>query len=188
MAANAATMKYAQSATYGSAAYDLDRVRGYAVPQERPYYDIPYERPYERPRERAVPKKRAAEKRSAAGVSVFAAAGFVLTLAFIVLMLLSYVRLAEISGDTMKLESAIAELDDENAKLRVQYEMAFNLTEIERYATNDLGMKKLLGSNTTYIAIERADKAEILGADETDQKNLYSSTSEFLSSLMEYLK
>lgn len=184
MASNTAAMKYAQSATYGSAAYDLNRVQGYAVPQETPYYDIPYERP----RERTVPRKKAAERRAAYGVSIFAVAGFLTAAVFVVLMLLSYVQLAEISGETMRLENSIAQLDMENSKLRVQYEMAFNLTEVEQYATFNLGMKKLTGENIIYLNANRTDKAEILYADDTAEETVHMSASEFLSSLMEYLR
>lgn len=188
MAADAAAIKYARSATYGSAAYDLNRVRGYAVPQETPYYDIPYERPYEKPAEKAAPKTRTAERKAVRGVSVFSAAGFLLSAALVVLMLLSYVQLAEISGETTRLENEIIQLETDHAKLRVQYESAFNLTEVEEYATSAFGMSKLTSENTNILNVNRADKAVILKSDESTGSSTVEATSEFLTSLMEYFK
>lgn len=185
MAANAAAVKYAKSATYGSAAYDLNRVRGYAVPQETPYYDIPYEQP----KERTVPKTgTAAEKKVVGGISVFSVIGFAAVAALVVVLLLSYVQLAEISGEKTALENAISQLETEQSKLRVEYESAFNLSEVEKYATTVLGMSKLTRENTTSLNANREDKAEILKADDVKDGGILAEVSDLFTSLMEYFR
>lgn len=189
MAANAAAVKYAKSATYGSAAYDLNRVRGYAAPQETPYYDIPYEQPYEQPKERAVPKTRTtAEKKVVGGISVFSVIGFVAAAVLVVVLLLSYVQLAEISGEKTALENTISQLETEQSKLRVEYESVFNLSEVEKYATTVLGMSKLTPENTTSLDANREDRAEILKADDAKDEGILATASRFFASLMEYFQ
>jgi len=183
----AAAAAFDYTATYGNVAYDIPGRRT-AVPGEIPY-DIPYERPREKTREREIPRERVRSKENtAAGIPLFAAAGFLLAAVLMVFVLLSYVQLAEISKSTTTLETTLSSLTDEEDRLRVQYEKAFNLTEVEKYATGTLGMTKLTPENTKTVEMEHADKAEILGTDDSTGRGLVSELSGYLSSLLEYFK
>lgn len=186
MAANAAEMRYAANGTYGSTAYDLSGFNSVAMPEE---YDLPGESTaqqeieWDRARERA---RAIEEAKRAQSVSIAAVAGFAVVAVLMVFMLLSYVRLAEISGEINNLESDIADIEVIQTKLKVEYESVFNLTEVKAYATSVLGMTKLNDSNTTVFTIERSDKAEILTGDGTGDSGIIAAAKEFVSSLMEY--
>lgn len=188
MAANVAEMRYAVNGTYGSAAYDISRFDNAAAQEE---YELPREETAQQEEEWGRVRERAEaieEAKRAQSVSIAAVLGFAVVAVLMVLMLLSYVRLAEISGNISALESDIADIQVVQTKLKVEYESVFNLTEIKTYATSVLGMTKLNDSNTTVLTIERTDKAEILTGDGTGSSGIIETAKEFISSLMEYFR
>jgi len=189
MAAKVQEMKYAVNGTYGSVAYDLTKLGGYALPEEQTYTE-PAPRQQEKKRVREYAETRAqalARAKAAQSVSLLSVAGFAVAAALFVFVLLSYVKLTEISTEVSKLNSVIAELDNEQKKLDVEYELAFNKNEIEDYAVHVLGMSKMTEADTTVYSLQREDQAEVLRND-TAWTGVVSASQEFLSSLAEYLK
>jgi cell division protein FtsL len=189
MAASSAEVKYAVNGTYGSTAYDLSSLPEYAFPQGEAEYEIPQRKVRDRSEEweRANQHEEAIEQaKKAQSISVAAVAGFIVVSILMVLMLLSYVRIAEISGNINTLESTLSEKQEEQTRLQVEYESVFNLTEVKAYATQVLGMTKLTDANTTVVSVEREDKAEILSNDSITGNGFLAAAKEFVSSLLEY--
>ena len=113
-------------------------------------------RPLVRPRERAVvrPKVRV---REAGAVSPFAVVGFMAVAVFAVLLLFSYVQLAVISDQVVSLRSDLTSLKTEEAKLRAQYELAYDLDTIESNLTADNSMVKPQNGQVIYVDLSEPD-------------------------------
>ena len=113
-------------------------------------------RPLVRPRERAVvrPKVRVREEGI---VSPFAVVGFLAVLVFAVLLLFSYVQLAVISDQVVSLRSDLTGLKTEEAKLRAQYELAYDLESIEQNLTDSGAMVKPQNGQIIYVDLSEPD-------------------------------
>ena len=189
MAASTAEMRYAINGTYGSAAFDLNALPQEGFPEEIDNTSEESARRWARQNERAARRERAIEAaKNSQSVSIAAVAGFAVVALLIVMVLLSYVRLAEISADVTRLKSSITALESTQTKLSVEYEQVFNLNEIKEYATGTLGMTKLNDSNTLVFTIERQDRAQVLAQDDSRGLAVIAAAREFISSLAEYLR
>ena len=181
------TMEYAPRATYGSTAYDLNRVRREAQEEDggRQLREKEYARAKTRVRTRAAVKTAAAP---AVGVSVFSVIGIVTAVVLITFVLLGYVQLAAISEDTSALREELAELTETQQQLTVAYESTFNLTEIERYATTQLGMTRVGADQITYLHTDKSDAAVIVDSGEQDGQSFLTGTVEFFQYLFSYFR
>ncbi len=184
----AAAVKAQYSATYGSEAYDLDRVQGYALPDEEIYEEPSSQerirqRLDERARERAKAKAQAEAASQTFGIPVLAIVGVLVVAALMITVLMGYIRLAQISGETSRVRASIAQLEERQEILEINYETTFNIEEIESYAVNILGMSRGLDEMYTGGVI-LADRAQILAEDET--AGLGARIIGFLKSLPEY--
>jgi len=178
-AANTYPMTYASRITSGSAALDLDRVPVY----ERPETTVA--RPERQTGTKVKTVVRTAENTQ--GVSLFAIVGMAAAAVMLVFVLLAYVRLAEVAAETTALQSQITTLQAEETKLRVAYEQAFNLSEIESYATKTLGMVYPTESQIIHLNGGLRDKAVILEENASDPGEV-GGFYRFLRSLAEYFK
>jgi len=169
------------TATYGSLAHELDYVESFGD-------EYAEAQPRQKERERAVPKAAARAHAQPVGVSLFAVVGVLLAAALMVCVLLSYVQLAEISGDMTALQKQMTELKKEEARLTIEYEKAFNLSAVEDYAVNTLGMTKLTESQIYTVDIQRHDKAEVLGQPGAKGTDFFSGAAEYITSLLAYFK
>ena len=127
--------KYAYGSVPGSNAYEGSAARRL----ERDTLVRP--RPQVRARERAVARPRV-QVREAGRVSVFAVVGFAAVALCAVLLMFGYVQLAQISDQVVSLENEITTLKSEEAQLRVQYELAYDLSAIEETVTSNGSMVK----------------------------------------------
>lgn len=132
----------------GSAARRLER-----APAAQP-------RPQVRPRERAVARPRV-RVREAGRVSVFAVAGFLAVAVCTVLLMWSYVELAQISNQVVEVKSDITALKSDEAKLRAQYELAYDLSDIEQTMTADGSMIRPGESQICYVDLSSPDCVEL---------------------------
>ncbi|MDR0446774.1 MAG: hypothetical protein LBH17_07110 [Oscillospiraceae bacterium] len=107
-------------------------------------------------------------------VSFFSVLGFVFIASLAVACMLSHIELTRISADItgvrglapkIKPKTGIAEKlserREQNNALRVEYERAFDLKEIERYAIEELGMVRPQTPETRSVGITPADKAVV---------------------------
>lgn len=175
-----ATVKksYPRNAVNGSLAYDLSR------PAEEDYlYSAPVDIPAApRTTEEVVPETVAVPKQA---VAPFAVIGFAVAAVLIVLSLMARAQLTVASENISALEKQCAALQEEQDKLLIGYESAFNLTEIEDYAINELGMQKPRSDQTYYISSTAQDKAVVLTED-TEKVGLVDRLGDFITSVVEY--
>lgn len=113
-------------------------------------------RPLVRPRERVVARPRV-QVREAGRISVFAVVGFLAVGVFAVLLLMGHVQLAAISDDVVALRSQMTGLQTEEAKLRAQYELAYDLKTIEVNATSSGRMVKPQSEQIIYVDLSEPD-------------------------------
>lgn len=169
--------RYGQNAVNGSLAYDFDNPALYPEYEYGKPLDIP-EKP--KVREKVVPKTEVLTKQSISPLAIF---GFAAAAVLLVFSLLARVQFTQASAETAKLESQLSELTEQQSKLTIAYESAVNLTDIENYAINTLGMQKPRADQVRYVSTSAQDKAEILnGTDGTDSNK----ASNIVDSLREY--
>ena len=180
----AAEVRYA---TYGSEAYDLDRVvGGYALPEEQTL-DVPSprerinERLDERARERAKAKAKAESQ--VFGIPLLGMVGVAAAVILMVAVLTGYIQLAQISAETSRVRSSIADLEERSEALKLEYETTFDMQSVESYAVNILGMTRG-DAQEVYTGVILADRAQILAEDET--AGVFARIIGFLKSLPEY--
>lgn len=145
--------RYAYGSVPGSGAYEgsaARRLERAAVAQPRPLV---------RPRERAVARPKV-QVREAGRVSVFAVAGFLAVSVCAALLLWSYVQLSLISTQVVEVKSEITALQSEEAKLRAQYELAYDLSDIEQTMTADGSMIRPGESQICYVDLSSPDCVE----------------------------
>lgn len=175
-------MKYGQNSVYGSLAYDFDNPELYPELE----YGLPLERPApprtgERTATRAKPRTRSRQ-----GVSLLAITGIFAAAVLFAVTMMARIQLLEITDTSAALEQQLAELETEQTKLKIRYESVFNLTEIEEYATMQLGMQKPSTDQVYYIDTSSPDRAVVVEQGAND--SLVDKISDFLSGLGEYFR
>lgn len=119
------------------------------------------------------------------GISVFAIVGCICIACLCLLIIMSYIRLTELSDKTSELTAELGVLKEQEAKLRLEYESAFDLNQIEEYAINILGMVKA-GDNQVYYLRSRSDDKAVILEDEGNKKGILDTISSLLSSLADF--
>lgn len=145
-------------------------------------------RPQVRPRERAVarPKVRV---REAGKVSVFAVVGFAAVAVFAVLLIMSYVQLAQISDEVVSLQNEMVTLQSEEAKLRAKYELAYDLSDIEQTMTANGSMIRPQDNQICYVDLSEPDSIEFYSAAPVKGiRGLSESLGEICGELVEYFR
>ena len=177
--AAAMQQEYGQGAVYGSLAYDFNNPElyreEYSVPQ------TPTAQPKERTQTRVRTRSSAKTKQSIAPLSV---AGVLVAALLFVVSITAQIQLFDISTESVKLSTQLSELETEQARLRVSYESAFNLTEIEEYAMNELGMQKPSADQIYYIDTSAPDKAVVVA--DNGSRSFVDRTADFLSGIRAY--
>lgn len=140
---------------YATAGYYED------IPAPRRRSAPPSARPARRVRDwvRESPEERAAFdeiearpiSRRGQGISLVTIAGFALAAILLVTLLMSHVRMTALSDAAAASQTRLTELSEQRHKLQAQYEQAFSLAEVERYATQELGMQKPRAGQITYL-------------------------------------
>ncbi len=175
---------YTAPVSYGSLAYDLPLEPEYA-PEYEPGYvapEVPVQPSYV-PGTALKSKVRVETERSAGRrVSIVNIVGFAVVAVALLLVLLTYVQLAAVSESTVQLRTELSQLQEENARLQIRHASAFDLNEIEAYATTALGMVKPEAGQIVYVNGSAQDKAEII-KDSGSEKTIGG-----VGSLLEYLK
>lgn len=87
------------------------------------------------------------------------------------------------------LEDQYTQLQEDQTRLRIDYESAFNLTEIEDYAIHELGMQKPRSDQLYYISSsDAADTAVVLDQNAAEPLSLADRLGDFFSSIVEYFR
>ncbi len=166
----------------GNAAYDL---RSNAA--EEYLYSAPVELPHApRTTEAVVPESVPTPKQAIAPLAVL---GFAIAAVLIVISLVARVQLSQTSAEVSALEDQYAQLQEDQTRLRIDYESAFNLTEIEDYAIHELGMQKPRSDQLYYISSSDAtDTAVVLDQNAAEPLSLADRLGDFFSSIVEYFR
>ena len=182
MAAAAAKRKYGQGAVYGSLAYDFNNPELY---REEYTTAQPKARPRTQTQTRVRTRARTAvhTRQSIAPLSLVGmlAAAFLLVIA-----ILAQAQMVGISSKSVTLRSELSQLEEEQAKLRIAYESAFNMAEIEDYAIHSLGMHKPRADQIFYIDTSSPDKAVVIAGGES--VGFVDRVSDYLSGVVEYFR
>jgi len=125
--------------------------------------------------------------RTKQAISPFTVIGSLIVGLLLVFSLLAQTRLNAVADDSAKFQRQIRTLETDRTRLLIEYECAFNFSEIEAYAINTLGMQKPTEGQIHYLQMSVPDKAVILNPSE-NQGSLIDRVSDTLASLGEYLK
>lgn len=194
MATNASTVRYAsRSAVYGSNAYDIRHIKEFS-PETKAPEKYPHRKPEANPVPRTAPMNapkaahRTAKKaQKAYGISLYAVVGFVFVAVMMVFVLLAYAKYSEVTNETVKLQTRLDELNSQERKLKIEYTNAFDVNDVERYATQVLGMSKPAEDQISTVSATAQDKAVVLKSSD-DTPNKSESIVTFLASLVAYFK
>ena len=182
MAAAAAKRKYGQGAEYGSLAYDFNNPE---LDREEYTTAQPKARRRTQTQTRVRTRARTAvhTRQSIAPLSLVGmlAAAFLLVIA-----ILAQAQMVGISSKSVTLRSELSQLEEEQAKLRIAYESAFNMAEIEDYAIHSLGMQKPRADQIFYIDTSSPDKAVVIAGGES--VGFVDRVSDYLSGVVEYFR
>ena len=86
--------------------------------------------------------------------SLFRAICLSFSAVLLVMSLLCSIRYAAARDEVRSLQREVNELEEANAILRASYESSVSLEEIERYATQVLGMQRCSAGQIIYIEYE----------------------------------
>ena len=162
----------------GSLAYEITQ------PVEEEYFysvdpdDLPEAPELEAPLARPLP----VPKQSVAPGAIF---GALVAAAMVVLLMMAQVRMSIANKDVLALENQVKALQAEQADLEISYETAFNLTELEDYAVNELGMQKPRSDQIYYVNGAAEDRTVILDAN-ARQSSWADRVGDFLCRIAEY--
>ena len=126
-------------------------------------------------------------EQNAPSVSLFAIVGFFSVAFLMIFVMLAQVNLNEILRETVRLNSQIETLTEQQRILSITFESVVDMSEVERYARDVLGMSAPDSSAYTVIRAIPYDKVEIF---EVEQENdRLREIGEFLSFLFdEYIR
>ena len=166
----------------GNAAYDLR-----STAAEEYLYSAPVEMPHApRTTEAVVPESVPTPKQAIAPMAVL---GFAIAAVLLVISLVARVQLSQASAVVSALEDQYTQLQEDQTRLRIDYESAFNLTEIEDYAIHELGMQKPRSDQLYYISSSDAtDTAVVLDQNAAEPLSLADRLGDFFSSIVEYFR
>ncbi len=175
--------KYGQGAVQGSLAYDFNHPALNPEYTEEAKWQVQHQ-----VKNPVVEEEQTAAKavaRNAQALSPLSVLGLAIAAVLFVVMLLAQVRLTAVSDEAVRLTNKISQLETEQTRLLIAFESAFNLTEIEEYAVNELGMQKPHSDQIFYIDSAAHDKVEVISAENAD--SVLDRVSDFVGSIGEYL-
>ncbi len=173
---------------YGNLAYDLD-----ALVRERALEEagrMPEQPRPERRREQEVvqrPRTQTAAQPKAQ-VSPLVVGGIAVLAAMVVVLLMGYVQLTQISGNVAEMKSEMDRLNTEHVALLTEYEQTFELSTVKE-AAEAAGMSKPSAGQIEYVELGGADTAVIYAAGKDgvlDQA--FASVKEGVLALVEYFQ
>ncbi len=185
MAAAAKNVKYGDNAVYGSLAYDYGRTGAYRERMDRPVDKQVIIPAAPRIKEQEKSVSRVKTKQSVSPVAII---GFACAAVLIVFSLMAKIQLTEITDTSAQLEEQMSDLKVAQNRLLINYEKAFNLTEIEEYATTQLGMQRPRDEQVFYLESTIPDKAVILSGKDEEKVGFGERVFDALSSIAEYFR
>lgn len=127
-------------------------------------------------------KKNPAPVRRESAFKIFLKTAFIL--AAFCAVLYGKVESNELFNEIHDLQASLKDLQSENITLAAEYESRTSLKNVEDYAENVLGLRKLDKSQIEYVEMPGEHVIEIV---ETEQKNIFIIIRNKLNELREYL-
>lgn len=174
-----------QYRTYGSAAYQ-PQYEGNTVRrsgQRTRRQEEPVRRPRVQPRTQTVARP-SVEVRQQTAVAPFAIVGFAAVILCALLLVMSSAKLAMVKDETVELRSTLADLQQEEKALLAQYELAFDLADIEDMFTSDGSMVKAGSGQTVYLDLSEGDNVVYYEAAEDGLAGLIRQVEQFFAELL----
>lgn len=184
MAVSVNNAKHSANTVYGSLAYDYGRTGTYREKMDRPVDRQVIIPAPQRIREEAVAAARAKTRQSVAPLSII---GFACAAILVVFSLMAKIQLTEVTDISVGLEQQLSDLNVAQNRLLIDYEKAFNLTEIEEYAVSELGMQRPRDDQVYYLDNTVPDKAVIID-DKNGEDGFGDRVFDALSSIAEYFR
>ena len=185
MAASAAKTKYGQGAVYGSLAYDFNHPELYQEEYSAAPGRVARPKPRTQTQTQTKVHTRARNvvhtKQSIAPMSI---AGMLIAAFLCAIAIMAQAQLVGISDESVSLQSELDQLEEQQAKLKIRYESAFNMSDIEDYAIKSLGMQKPRADQIFYIDTSAPDKAVVIA--DAEENGFVDGVSDFLSSFTAY--
>ena len=182
MAATAVKRRYGQGAVNGSLAYDFNNPELYR--EQYSTAPTPTARPDTRTQTRVRTRARTVvrTRQSIAPTSIL---GVMVAAFLFVTAIMAQATLVGLSSESVKLENELTALEEQQAKLRIAYESAFNMSDIEDYAVRSLGMQRPRADQIYYIDTAAPDKAVVVAGSQNG--GLVDRVSDFISGFGAYL-
>ena len=184
MAAAPKNITHGVNAVYGSMAYDYGRVGTYREKIDRPVDRQVVIPAAPRIREQAVAAAGAKTRQAVAPMAII---GFICAAALVVFTLMAKIQLTEVTDSSAHLEQQLNDLNVAQNRLRINYEKAFNLTDIAEYATTQLSMQRPREEQVFYLSSSVPDKAVIFSGQDNDN-SFGDRVFDALSSIAEYFR
>ncbi len=166
--------------SYGSVAYDP----AYYPETQRREEALPRIRT----RERAAAREHA-RVRPAGYVAPAAVIGFALVAVMAVLLLACYAQITQVSDQIVQLRREGETLSEENAKLRTQYELCFDLKTVEEQVAASGMMVQPQPGQIVTLNIAEADSAKFYTDQPSGQDgDLWSDVGETVDNLVEFFR
>ena len=171
--------------TYGNVAYQPEREpelsrQALQRPAREPER---VRRPRVQPRTRPISRPQV-QVRPQGAVAPFAIIGFLAVAVCALLLVMTSAQLAVVNDETVELRATLSDLQTEEKTLKAQYELAFDLTEIERQMTADGSMVKASPSQTVYLDLSEGDHVIYYDAAQKGLSGLIRQAEEVLSGLL----
>lgn len=145
------------SITYGSLAYDLDRLVRERQLEEAA--ELPERRPEPERQEQA---HRQPQTRTRTRPSLLTLCSVAAMCAMVMVLLLGYVQLTTVSNHVSGIKKELATLEEEHVSLLAEYEKTFDLATIKATA-EEAGMSKPTSGQIQYIDLSGSDTAVVYG-------------------------
>lgn len=180
-----ADSSYVKGTMYTSLAYDLSNTAVYpdegiyAPPQRKIVIPAPPEIA-----EEVSTNTSTRYKQSIAPLSII---GFACAAVLVVFCLMAKIQLTAVTDEAVGLEQQLTEFEVAQNRLLIEYESAFNLTEIEEYATSQLGMQRPRDEQVFYLDSTIPDKAVIIDSS-SDTDSFGNRLFDLLASIAEYFR
>lgn len=170
--------------TYGNIAYQPN-YDGSAVraPKRREQYPQPERKPQVKPRRRVLRRPKI-QVREAGAFAPFAVIGFAAVAILAAFLLVENARLMIVNDQMVALRSDLKVLQEEQATLIAQYELTYDLNEIESQLTADGSMVKPQPSQMTYLDVSGPDSMVLFEGRETGLAGLAAQVKRFFSGLL----
>lgn len=154
---------------------------------ELPYEDSRRER--EQREDKAIlEEERRAKARPEPAMSLRAKAAWCLLILIAVALLGSLiygkVEISRLYNERAGLERELSQLQNENVGMQSEIAERMNMTKVEEYARNDLGLRKLDKSQIEYIEVETPSVAEVK---QDDDEDIFARIKHWWGSVTEYI-